>query len=84
MPTNNKRVNLTLTDEIYEKLQEFKKKNGIMSDATACLQLVVQQLRAQETTEQLTKMMQDLTTEQLQAISNSGLEYLKENLPKKE
>lgn len=82
MPSLNKRVNLTLTSDIYEKLQEFKSKNGIMSDATACLQLVVQQLRAQETTEQLTKLMQNLTAEQLQAISNDGLSYIKEALPK--
>jgi len=82
MPTTNKRVNLTLTDDIFEKLQIFKKKNGIMSDATACLQLVTLQLQAQENNEQVLKLMQNLTTEQLKAISNNGLEYIKENLPK--
>ena len=73
MPTTNKRVNLTLTDEIYEKLQEFKKKNGILSDASACLQLVVLQLQTQETNEQLLNLMKSMPQEQLKAISNEGL-----------
>jgi hypothetical protein len=83
MPTTNKRVNLTISDDIYEKLQKYKQKSGLGSDATACLQLVTLQLQAQETNEQLLKLMQNLTTEQLKAISNDGLEYIKENLPKK-
>jgi len=82
MPTLNKRVNLTLTDEVYEKLQDFKQKNGIISDATACLQLMVLQLRAQETTEQLQRVMQNMTFEQLNALSSEGLGFLKDEIEK--
>lgn len=83
MPTTNKRVNLTLTDEVNEQLQRFKKKNGIISDATACLQLVVTQLKAQETNEQILRALQGLTIEQLKEISNEGLSYVKEEMDKK-
>jgi predicted CopG family antitoxin len=83
MPTTNKRVNLTLTDEVYEKLQEFKKKNGLISDATACLQLVVKQLQAQETSEQMLRLMQNMTLEQINEMSSQGMSYLKGEIDKK-
>ena len=48
MPSDKKRINLTIPDNIYQQLQTFKADNGITNDATACLQLIVQQLNAQE------------------------------------
>lgn len=83
MPTTNKRVNLTLTDEVYNQLQEFKKKNGIQSDATACLQLVVQQLKAQENAAAMNKIIKEMTVEQLLEYSNQGLKLYKEELDNK-
>lgn len=80
MPTSNKRVNLTLTDDIYERLQEFKKKNGIISDATACLQLVVLQLQAQETNEQLLSLMKNMSLDQLNEISSEGFSFIKDKI----
>lgn len=44
MPSQNKRINLTVPDEVYERLQKFKTENGIMNDATACLQLIIMKL----------------------------------------
>ena len=46
MPTKNKRVNLALPDAVYERLLKYKEKNGITSDAGACLMLIVRQLDA--------------------------------------
>lgn len=42
MPSDKKRINLTIPDNIYQQLQTFKADNGITNDATACLQLIVQ------------------------------------------
>lgn len=84
MPTTNKRINLTLTDEVYENLQKYKEKNGVMSDATACLQLVVLQLKAQENTEQMLKVIQNLSVEQLNDISKDGFNFMKEKMSEKE
>ena len=82
MPSVNKRVNLTLTDEVYDRLQEFKKKNGIISDATACLQLLVQQLKEQEQTAEMMRIMKEMTVEQLMEYSNKGLQEMKERMDK--
>jgi len=82
MPTTNKRVNLTLSDDVYEKLQSYKQKSGLSSDATACLQLVVLQLQAQETNEQLLRAMRNMSLEQLTAISSEGLSFIKDELKK--
>ena len=38
MPSDKKRINLTIPDEIYERLQAYKNETGIVNDATACLQ----------------------------------------------
>ncbi|NCB50250.1 MAG: hypothetical protein EOM54_00005 [Clostridia bacterium] len=84
MPTTNKRVNLTMTDEVYEKLQKYKEKSSIMSDATACLQLVVLQLRAQENTDQMLKVIQGLSMEQLNDLSKDGFNFMKEKMSEKE
>ena len=48
MPSDKKRINLTIPDEIYERLQAYKNETGIVNDATACLQLIVQQLFLRE------------------------------------
>lgn len=45
MPSNKKRINLTVPDDVYEALQEFKEYNGVFFDATAVIQLVIVSLR---------------------------------------
>jgi hypothetical protein len=40
-----KHVNLTIPDNIYELIQTFREREGIRSDAGACLQLIVRRLR---------------------------------------
>ena len=46
MPSDKKRINLTVPDDVYELLQKYKKNACISNDATACLQLIIQQLKA--------------------------------------
>lgn len=45
MPSDLKRINLTMPEDIYQLLQIWKDANGIYRDATACLHLIVQQLK---------------------------------------
>ena len=84
MPTTNKRVNLTFTEEVYEKLQNYKQKSASASDAAACMQLVKLQLQAQETNEQLLKLIRTIPEDQLNAISSEGFKFLKDELKKTE
>ena len=81
MPSDKKRVNLTIPDEIYERLQVYKQKMGITNDATACFQLIVQQLTAQENGEVMIKLLRELSVEQLLQASREGLEEVKAKLP---
>lgn len=82
MPSTNKRVNLTLTNEVYEKLQKYKRNNGILSDATACLQLVVQKLNEQDNAEEVKRLMRELSPEQIFEMSKMGLSEMKIELDK--
>ena len=72
MPSDKKRINLTVPDDVYERLQEYKKEACISNDASACLQLIVLQLKAQKNI----RLMQNLLeqTDQAQreehAVSN--------------
>lgn len=83
MPTEKKRVNLSLPDSIYERIQAYKTKNGITSDAGACLQLITRQLDGLEKTEEMIQLVQRFSFEELQQISNMGLTALKEAVDEK-
>ena len=82
MPTDKKRINLTIPDPIYQKLLAYKERNGITNDATACLQLVTQQLKAQEESELMLKLLRETPADQLLKLSNQGLSEIKEALDK--
>ena len=82
MPSDKKRINLTVPDAIYEQLQVYKEENGLTSDATACLQLIVQQLKAQEANKIMFKILKENSLEQLKQISDEGLAYAKDALDK--
>lgn len=77
MPSDKKRINLTVPDGIYEKLQVYKEENGISNDATACLQLIVQQLKSQENSKIMLKLLQESSVEQLMQMSNQGITTVK-------
>ena len=84
MPTANKRINLTIPDNIYERLLVYKQKNGITSDASACLQLIVRQLDSIATGEQMMQLMSKFSLDELKQISDIGLADIKTALDKKE
>ncbi len=78
MPSDKKRINLTIPDNIYERLQRYKEEVGITNDATACLQLVVQQLKAHENTQLMMELLRKKSFEELQNDANIGIQTLKE------
>ena len=82
MPSDKKRINLTVPDEIYKKLQIYMKENGLLNDATACLQLVVQQLQNYENTKVVFNAVRNMTKEQLQALSRESLSQFKDEIDK--
>ena len=86
MPTKNKRINLTVPEPLYEKIQAFKDENGITSDASACIQLVSAQLRALENSKAMLEAMRKLTPEQLMDISREGFDAMREEglLPRRD
>lgn len=81
MPSDKKRVNLTIPDDVYSRLQAYKQRMGISNDATACFQLIVQQLKSQEDGETILKVLRECSLEQLLQQSKEGLTILKSQLP---
>ena len=77
MPTDKKRINLSIPEEVYERLTKYKKKNGITSDAGACLQLIVRQLDAIDNTEIMLDIVRKFSVEELNQISEQGVSQLK-------
>ncbi len=77
MPTTNKRVNLTIPDALYERIQAYKTKNGISSDAGACLQLITRQLDGLENAEKMLEMVSRFSVDELKLISDLGAKEMK-------
>ena len=84
MPTTNKRINLTIPDNVYERLLTYKQKNGITSDSSACLQLIVRQLDSIDQGEMMMQMVSRFSVDELKQISNVGFDIIKTELEKKE
>ena len=80
MPSDQKRINLTIPDDVYELLQEYKKEACVSNDATACLQLIILQLKAQKNSKVAMRVFANLSQEQLQQAFNEGVNFIKENL----
>lgn len=76
MPTEKKRVNLTIPEDVYERIVSFRKMNGIPSDAGACLQLIQRQLDSIEQMEEMMKMVRQFTPEDLKMINDIGMSQL--------
>jgi len=82
MPTKNKRVNLAIPDAVYERLLKYKEKNGVTSDAGACLMLIVRQLDAIEESEKMMDMMSRFSMDELQKLSTLGLAMIQQETQK--
>lgn len=80
MPSTNKRINLTVPDELYKRIIAYKEENGIMNDTNACYQLIIQQLNAYDNMKSMTKLIQGMSLEQLNSFSNEGMAYIKQNM----
>ena len=77
MPSDKKRINLTIPDELYVRLQAYKNEQGISSDASACLQLIVQQLNGLEQSKAMLRLINNCSVEQLNKLSMEGLTLTK-------
>ena len=78
MPTDKKRVNLTLPDAVYERILVYKTRNGITSDASACLQLITRQLDAMDQGELMLQAASKFSLDELRQLSDIGFSYIKE------
>ena len=78
MPTTNKRINLTIPEQVYDRLQNYKQKNGITSDAAACLQLIIRQLDNIENGEKMLQMVSRFTAEELQQLTSLSVPFVKQ------
>lgn len=84
MPSDKKRINLTFPDELYVRLQTYKNEQGISSDASACLQLIVQQLNGLEQSKAMLRLINNCSVEQLNKLSMEGLTLTKSVLEKEQ
>ena len=84
MPSDKKRINLTIPDELYVRLQAYKNEQGISSDASACLQLIVQQLNGLEQSKAMLRLINNCSVEQLNKLSMEGLTLTKSVLEKEQ
>ena len=80
MPSTKKRINLTVPDAVYEELQEYKAEQGITNDASACLQMVVQQLRSAKASKAFERLILNTPEEVLATLSLEGNQLVKEML----
>lgn len=78
MPSTKKRINLTVSDNIYERLQEYKYENGLESDATACLQLIVQQLNHRENSKILMQTLKNIPPDVFMNSAKSGYDLFQQ------
>ena len=77
MPTDKKRVNLTIPEDVYARLQAYRTKYAIATDAGACLQLIIRQLDSIENGEQMMQIMSRFNMDELKELSDIGLASLK-------
>lgn len=83
MPSTNKRINLTVPDELYQRLKAYMAKNGFTSDATACLQLITRQLNGQERADAMFDLIGRMNEDTLRQIADEGISFVKQ-LPTKD
>ena len=77
MPTKNKRINLTIPEDLYEEIQKFKQEYFIASDSSACLQLIKGRLKGLEDSKAVILAMQKMSPEDLENISKEGFDLMR-------
>ena len=78
MPSTNKRINLTVPDELYQRLKAYMAENGFTSDATACLQLITKQLKIDEGMQAMFSLIKNASMESLLQMSTEGYTMIKQ------
>ena len=76
MPSTKRRINLTVPDNIYDKLQTYKYENGLENDATACLQLIVQQLNNFENNKTMMQLLREIPLDALLKSAERGFDLI--------
>ena len=77
MPSIHKRINLTVPDNIYQRIQTYKQQQGCSNDAGACLQMIVQYLNSLDEGEKMFHLIQGSSIETLQAFLQTGAAEIK-------
>ncbi len=77
MPSIHKRINLTVPDNIYQRIQTYKQQQGCSNDAGACLQMIVQYLNSLDEGEKMFQLIQGSSIETLQAFLQTGAAEIK-------
>lgn len=77
MPTTNKRINITVPENLYKRIEAYKLKNGVSSDAAACIQLIVKQLDGLDEMAQLMQIASKFSVDELCEISRIGIQDIK-------
>ena len=76
MPSTKKRINLTVSDIVYQRLQDYKYECGLENDATACLQLIVQQLNSRDNAKVLMQTIRNVPPEVFMESAGRGQEAI--------
>lgn len=84
MPSTKKRINLTVPDNIYEMIQDYKQENGLESDATACLQLIVRQLKSLQDGKTILNFITNTPIDVLVSGAHDGFEVIQAELAKQQ
>ena len=77
MPTTNKRINITVPEQLYKRIEAYKLKNGVSSDAAACVQLIVKQLDGLDELARMMQMVSKFSADELYEISRFGIQDIK-------
>ena len=77
MPSIHKRINLTVPDDTYQRIQTYKQQHGCSNDAGACLQMIVQYLNSLDEGERMFRLIQDSSIETLQTFLQTGASEIK-------
>lgn len=83
MPSDKKRINLTVPEPLYQQLQGYKETNGLTSDATTCLLLITRQLQQERETQVMLDLIRTLPRETLMQLSQKGLEIVRQEAEEK-
>lgn len=77
MPSSNRRMNLAIPEDLYQKILTYKEANCMPTAASACIQLMRLQLRSIEQTEKAMEMFRKLSQEQIDQLTKEGLDFIK-------